>query len=79
MHIMSLKYIYMKYSLLLYIIRNIWLFFLWKVWIINKFCLSSTDFGRRICQDWIYLLFQMAGQIDMNMQSDLMAAFEESL
>jgi len=26
-----------------------------------------------------YLSFQMAGQIDMNMQSDLMAAFEESL
>lgn len=26
-----------------------------------------------------FLFFQMAGQIDMNMQSDLMAAFEESL
>lgn len=26
-----------------------------------------------------YFSFQMAGQIDMNMQSDLMAAFEESL
>jgi len=26
-----------------------------------------------------YLFPQMAGQIDMNMQSDLMAAFEESL
>lgn len=27
----------------------------------------------------VLFLFQMAGQIDMNLQSDLMAAFEESL
>lgn len=27
----------------------------------------------------IMTLLQMAGQIDMNLQSDLMAAFEESL
>lgn len=29
--------------------------------------------------DWKYVLLQLANQIDMNMQSDLMAAFEGSL
>lgn len=32
-----------------------------------------------IIDNFFLKLFQLAGQIDMNMQSDLMAAFEESL
>ena len=46
---------------------------------VNLFRRLRCCYCRRFCQEWVYLLFQMAGQIDMNMQSDLMAAFEESL
>lgn len=39
----------------------------------------ATQGKEQIDEEGLYLSFQMAGQIDMNMQSDLMAAFEESL
>lgn len=40
---------------------------------------TFDGYNKEICEEWLYLSFQMASQIDMNLQSDLMAAFEESL
>jgi C-terminal domain of bromodomain protein 4 len=40
-------------------------------------CLFPLERGFKI--GFIFFFLQMAGQIDMNRQSDLMAAFEETL